>query len=338
MKEMRVKSLPLKDVIKDLADEMNTTYAEDCDVYILDIPSNLGKGQIFGINFPSGLGLICYDCTFNADLKISFSVNSVHPAKFLYIVEGMLEHSFEHDKTKHYLSQYQNAIVASSSYNGHVLNFKKDVHTKLYSLEIDRKRFSEKLNCSIEQMANPLKDLLLDSDASETFYHEGGYSLDLFDILRKVALTSHSGLLRQLFLLSTTAGILHEQCVQFELDMNKSEAKTIKSEQIELVQKAISLIEDSMREPVNIDYLAKTLGTNSARLQHCFKLLYGNTVNGYIKNARILKAAELLTYSELSVSEVISEVGLINRGYFSKIFKSHYGYTPKAFRSKFSKA
>ncbi|NEN24993.1 helix-turn-helix transcriptional regulator [Cryomorpha ignava] len=336
MKEMRVKSLPLKDVIKDLAEEMNTSYTEDCDVYILNIPKDFGKGQIFGINFPSGLGLICYDCTFTIDLEIAFSINSVHPAKFLYIVDGKLEHSFEHENDKHYLSQYQNAIVASSSYNGHALNFKKDVHTKLYSLEIDRKRFSEKLNCSIEKMSNPLRDLLLDSDASETFYHEGGYSLELFDMLRKMALTSFSGLSRQLFLLSTTAGILHQQLVQFELDMNKSNTQSLKKEQVVLVQKAIRLIEENMREPVNIDYLAKTIGTNSARLQHCFKLLYGNTVNGYIKNARIVKAAELLTYSELSVTEVISEVGLINRGYFSKIFKSHYGFTPKSFRSRYA--
>lgn len=332
---MRVKSLPLKDVIRDLAKEMDTAYTEDCDVYILNIPDDFGKGQIFGINFPSGLGLICYDCTFTTDLEISFSVNSVHPAKFLYIVDGMLEHSFEHQKEKHYLSQYQNAIVASNSYNGHVLSFKKDIHIKMFSLEIDRKVFSERLNCSIEQMSNPLRDLLLDSNASETYYHEGGYSLELFDKLRKIALTSYTGLVRQLFLLSTTAGILHQQIVQFELDMNESSGRSLKKEQIELVQRAITLIEENMHEPVNIDYLAHTIGTNSARLQQCFKLLYGTTVNGYIKNARILKAAELLTYSKLSVTDVISEVGLINRGYFSKLFKSHYGLTPKAFRSKY---
>lgn len=337
MKEMRVKSLPLKDVIKDLSEEMNTPYTEDCDVYILDIPASFGRGQIFGINFPSGLGLICYDCTFNSNLTISFSVNSVHPAKFLYIVDGELEHSFEHENDKHFLSQYQNAIVASSSYNGHVLSFQKGLHTKLYSLEIDRKQFTEKLNCSIEQLSNPLRELLLDSDASESFYHEGGYSLELFDMLRKMALTSYSGLLRQLLLLSTTAGILHQQFVQFERDLNQSDSQSLKPEQIDLVQRAITLIEENMREPVNIDYLAKTIGTNSARLQHCFKLLYGNTVNGYIKNARIIRAAELLTYSDLPVTEVISEVGLINRGYFSKIFKSHYGFTPKAFRSKYGR-
>ncbi len=95
-----------------------------------------------------------------------------------------------------------------------------------------------------------------------------------------------------------------------------------------LVQKAINLIVESMREPVNIDFLAKTIGTNSPRLQQCFKLVYGTTVNGYIKKARIEKASHLLTTSNLPVTEIISEVGLINRGYFSKIFKELYGLTP----------
>ena len=335
MKEMRVKSLPLKDVIRDLANGMDTSLTEDCDVFVLNIPGDFGKGQIFGINFSSGLGLLCYDCTFHTDLEISFSVNSVHPAKFLYIVEGVLEHSFEHQKERHYLSQYQSAIVASNSYNGHVLKFKKGVHITLYSLEIDRKLFVKRLNCSIEQMSNPLRDMLLDSNAIQTYYHEGGYSLELFNKLRKIAFTSYSGLVRQLFLLSTTAGIFHQQILQFELDMNKSNGHSLKKDHVALVQKAITLIEENMREPVNIDFLAKEIGTNSARLQHCFKLLYGTTVNGYIKNARILKAAELLIYSNLTVADVISEVGLINRGYFSRLFKSHYGLTPKAFQSKY---
>ena len=335
MIQMHVKSLPLKDVIKDLAEEMQTDYLEDCDVYELRIPEKYGKGLVFGINFPSGLGFISYDCKFYDDVQIIFSVNSVHPAKFLYVVDGGLDHKFEHEPEEHHLEKFQNAIVASSNFNGHILDFRKGVSTKLFSLEIDRKRFSESLNCSIEKLKNPIKDLFNDYNAEKTFYHEGGYSLRLFEMLRKMVFTSFKGLSRQLFLLSTTSGVLHQQLLQYELDKKEPTSLKLKQEEILLVQKAIRLIIEDMRDPVNIDLLARNVGTNSAKLQRCFKTVYGSTVNGYIKKARIEKAAELLTDSNLSVTEIISEVGLVNRGYFSKIFKVQYGLTPKAFRQRY---
>ncbi len=335
MIKMHVKSLPLKEVIRDLAEAMETDYVEDCDVYELIIPEKYGKGLIFGINFPSGIGFISYDCTFHDDIQIVFSVNSVHPAKFLYVVEGGLEHKFEHESEEHHLNKYQSAIVASSNYNGHILDFRKGLSTKLFSLEIDRMRFSETLTCSIEKLQNPIKDLFHDYKAEKTFYHEGGYSLGLFNILRKMVFTSFTGLSRQLFLLSTASGILHHQLLQYEMDKKEPASLKLRKAELSLVQEAINLITNNMRDPVNIDFLASSIGTNSAKLQHCFKTVYGTTVNGYIKKARIEKAAELLTYSDLTVTEIISEVGLINRGYFSKIFKAQYGLTPKLFRQRY---
>ena len=65
--------------------------------------------------------------------------------------------------------------------------------------------------------------------------------------------------------------------------------------------------------------MAKAVGSNPTKLQQNFKMVYGTTVNGYTKNARLERAAELLNLTDKSISEIVKEVGLINRGYFSKL-------------------
>jgi AraC-like DNA-binding protein len=44
------------------------------------------------------------------------------------------------------------------------------------------------------------------------------------------------------------------------------------------------------------------------------------------------KAAQLLTETDMSIQEVISEVGIISRSYFYKEFANKYGMTPKDYR------
>ena len=95
MKDLYVQSLPLKDVILDLAKEFNCGIVEHCDEFVLEIPKEFGNGFIRGINFGKGLGVIEYNCTFFEDLKIHFSVSQIHPLKFIFCSEGSIKHYFE---------------------------------------------------------------------------------------------------------------------------------------------------------------------------------------------------------------------------------------------------
>ena len=84
MKDLYVKSLPLKDVILDLSKEFSCGIIEHCDEFILEIPKEFGNGFIRGINFGKGLGVIEYNCSFKEDLQIHFSLSQVHPLKFIF--------------------------------------------------------------------------------------------------------------------------------------------------------------------------------------------------------------------------------------------------------------
>lgn len=83
MHTIQVSSPPLRDVINEIAKAFQTKTIEKSGEYSLNLPDNIGKGTIKGINFDGGLGIIQYNCTFKEDTEIQFIVNSVHPLKFI---------------------------------------------------------------------------------------------------------------------------------------------------------------------------------------------------------------------------------------------------------------
>src|SRR5690554_1755392 len=264
MKSLNVQSLPIKGVIEDIARVLNIRLIKDCDVYSTKLSGKEGSGAIEGINFSSGIGIINYDCIFKSDIEINFIADNIHPAKFLYVKRGSVEHMLQSDSKMHVLTQHQSSIVASAGNDGHKLIFRKGEHVRLCSIEIDRALFLQDMKCDIEKIDNPLKGVLMDSQAKMSFFHEGGYSLKLFDILREIDTLSYTGLVHRLALSVIASGVLREQIIQYEKDLNHSpdEYSILKSD-VQRVKQAVEAIEKNMRSPVNIEELAKSLGTNS---------------------------------------------------------------------------
>lgn len=65
------------------------------------------------------------------------------------------------------------------------------------------------------------------------------------------------------------------------------------------------------------------------------KLIKSNTGYNFkelLQRRRLNKAAELICDTDLSVNDIIAAVGYENNSYFHRIFKEHYGMTPRHFR------
>ena len=62
--------------------------------------------------------------------------------------------------------------------------------------------------------------------------------------------------------------------------------------------------------------------------------MFGKTPTGLVQDVRIEEAARLLRERpDLMVSEIADMVGVNSLQYFGKIFKSHFGMTPRRYRS-----
>lgn len=83
-------------------------------------------------------------------------------------------------------------------------------------------------------------------------------------------------------------------------------------------------------------YLASQLNISSKYLSDCLKQLTGQTTQQIIHEKLIDKAKDILTTTELSVSEIAYQLGFEFPQSFSKIFKQKTSQTPLEFRQSFN--
>ncbi|MGB3606260.1 MAG: AraC family transcriptional regulator [Psychroserpens sp.] len=338
MKICKVNSLPLRDVIESIADCLGVNCYDTCDEYYLDIPSKYGSGQIRGINFDNGLGIIIYQCEFTQDIRIDFTVDDVHPIKYIYSVEGPITHRFANEEIDHQIEQYKCAIVASESNNGHILLFKKDQRIEVVSLEIDRRKFLSNVTCEINDVTKELKALYEDVNAKDTFYHEGFYGIKFKDLLNNISNYENQKLIRKFYLQSLGLQIFVNQLLQFGDDKLKDSDKSIlRINEINRVDDIAVYIEKNLDHDLTVARLSSLTALNPNKLQTAFKYLFNKTVNEFVTTTRLNKSKELLADNELNVSDVVDKVGFKSYSYFSKIFKQRFQISPSVFKESIRK-
>lgn len=336
MMTIEVNSLPIEEVMRDISNAFRTTFSESCGEYYLDIPDHFGKGNIRGINFDGGLAIIQYDCLFHEAVEFQFTVNEVHPLKFLYCLEGAFKHRFENSEQIHTIFQYQEAVVASDLVNGHILRFGTETRSVVNSLEITRKTFQQKIKCNLVTMDHTLQNLFNDVEAKKTFYHNGFYSLKLADLFREMQSFEGKDFLRQLFLEGKAYQMLTMQILEYDDDLSEiSNRSILRRSEVAQIEKAAKLIKHQISELDTIDQIALEVGLNTNKLQEGFQELYGLTVNRFIQNVRLDQIKVLILNTDLNMSEIASMVGLSSKSYLSKIFKAEYDTTPSEYRKHF---
>ena len=96
-----------------------------------------------------------------------------------------------------------------------------------------------------------------------------------------------------------------------------------------------ALVESNIsNEDFSVEDICKSMAVSRVQLYRKVKALLNVNVNDYILNARLQKAKYLLQHEELSISEISYNVGFSSPAYFSTVFKSKFGVTPKAFKEK----
>ena len=100
------------------------------------------------------------------------------------------------------------------------------------------------------------------------------------------------------------------------------------------VQKAVTYIEAEPAADLHLQHLARTLNVSAGYLSTLFHKETGKTVTEYVTNVRMDTAANLLRHTQLQVQTVAQHCGIGDVNYFSKVFKRHFGLTPRQFREE----
>ena len=116
-----------------------------------------------------------------------------------------------------------------------------------------------------------------------------------------------------------------------ELSSNQQDAKFLKT--------FVDYVNDHISEPdMSVIGVAEELGMSKTKLYTKVKGLTGESVVSFIANCRMRKAAKLIIEENLTMREVMAQVGIESQSYFTNLFKKVWGDTPTVFAAKHKKA
>lgn len=92
------------------------------------------------------------------------------------------------------------------------------------------------------------------------------------------------------------------------------------------------IIKEHLYDDLSLTELSGLCGMSLSGFKRKFKDIYEQSPKQYINQKRIEKGQELLTTTELNISEIGYEIGFNDIGYFSKVFKSKMGLTPTEYK------
>lgn len=100
------------------------------------------------------------------------------------------------------------------------------------------------------------------------------------------------------------------------------------------VQRAMAYICEHYREPLTLELIASASGISPSRLAHLFPQEVGITPMRYLEQHRIEIARQRLAVTSDSISAIAERVGYGSASYFSKVFRSVQGCTPRESRQR----
>ena len=88
----------------------------------------------------------------------------------------------------------------------------------------------------------------------------------------------------------------------------------------------------SLSADLSLARLARAQNISRGYLATIFKQETGKTISEFVRERRIKHAKHLLAGTKLQIQTVAAQCGIMDLQYFSKIFKSMTGKTPKEYR------
>lgn len=101
-----------------------------------------------------------------------------------------------------------------------------------------------------------------------------------------------------------------------------------------LIQKVLLHIDTEISSDLKLTLLAKQYSVSPEYLSTLFHKETGKTLTAYVNDKRLELGASLLRTTKLQVQSIAEYCGFPDAGYFAKLFRKHYGMSPKAYREK----
>lgn len=112
-----------------------------------------------------------------------------------------------------------------------------------------------------------------------------------------------------------------------QLDLEKVNATDFST-----TQKALQYCSAHFRENFTLKSLSKELFVSESQITRVFSTKIGTPFRDYINQLRVNAAMELLTHTNMRITDIMYECGFVNQSTFNRVFLDICGTTPKEYR------
>ncbi|ANI90549.1 hypothetical protein A9P82_01710 [Arachidicoccus ginsenosidimutans] len=161
-----------------------------------------------------------------------------------------------------------------------------------------------------------------------------GISADIFNVIQDIKSCTYEGLVRRIYFESKTYELI---ALLYNNAENKKEDYMLNAVDKDKIHWAASLIKANLDRPCTIIELAHQVGINQTKLKAGFKILFDNTVFGYMQDLRMHQAKKYLMDTNMSIQEIGMNLGYQNTSNFSIAFKKTHGISPMKAREIYTK-
>lgn len=151
------------------------------------------------------------------------------------------------------------------------------------------------------------------------------FSSMLYQILR----CPLEGRYKRLYVKSKTIELLAFQLEQYEQLSGAAPVTTLRKEDVKRMHQVRDIIMSNLDSPCSLIDLAHQVGTNETYLKKHFKMVFNNTIFGYLQNEKMALAKDELLQGR-TVAQVADRAGYKHAAHFARAFKKHFGYPPTA--------
>lgn len=130
----------------------------------------------------------------------------------------------------------------------------------------------------------------------------------------------------------TCSGLIYDYLIEFHRCMDDKGSKS-RNERSRVITNVLEYIDENYQKDFPLTDLAEVAGVTPQHLCRIFKAAMNMRPNEYLVKKRVREAKRMMLRTEKQISEIASECGFPNAGYFSTVFKKLEGMTPAEYRS-----
>jgi len=100
------------------------------------------------------------------------------------------------------------------------------------------------------------------------------------------------------------------------------------------IDEVYAFIQDNFHKPIKVEEVATLANMSVSAFSHYFKKSTNRSFIRFLTEVRLGHACQLLTTTQMDISEIAFQTGYANLSNFNRLFKKYKGCTPLQFRNK----